>query len=87
MPYINNGYFQNYQTMMPPNQANSPHDYHIIEFEEMCKQMITSALQQHDEQIQVDVQTMLNGRPCSMQGLVSDIKRQITSALSKAFRR
>ena len=87
MASIYDDYFRSYDPRMTPAQANSAHDYHIIEFEEMCKQMISSALQQHDEQLQVDVQTTLNGRPCTMTGLVSDIKKQITSALQKAFRR
>ena len=85
MANINNELFHNYQTMMPPYQANSAHDYHIIEFEQMCQQMITAALQQHDEQLQIDIQTMLNGSPVSMSGLVADIKKQIVSRLQKAF--
>ena len=70
-----------------PHGDNPIHAEHVVEFQQMAAAMIDQALREHDEQIQIDVQTMLNGRPCSMQGLVSDIKRQITSALSKAFRR
>ena len=67
--------------------AETAHDFHRIEFKEMCAQMIDEALRQHDQEVQVDVQTTLNGRPTTMTGLVSDIKKQITSALQKAFKR
>ena len=86
MASIYDDYFRSYDPRMTPAQANSAHDYHIIEFEEMCKQMIASALAQHDEQLQVDVQTTLNGRSCTMSGLISDIKKQIMDKLRKAFR-
>ena len=39
-----NDLYKSYEPRMTPTLANSPHDYHIIEFEEMCKQMIASAL-------------------------------------------
>lgn len=42
---ISNEYFNNYHPAMTVDQANSAHDWHIIEFEDMCKQMISSALQ------------------------------------------
>ena len=32
----------------------------------MCQEMITKALAAHDEQIQIDVQTTLNGKPLTM---------------------
>jgi len=67
--------------------AETAHDFHRIEFREMCAQMIDEALRQHDQDLQVNVQTTLNGRPVTMNGLVSDIKQQITSVLQKAFRR
>ena len=67
--------------------AETAHDFHRIEFKEMCAQMIDEALRQHDQEVQVDVQTTLNARPTTMTGLVSDIKKQITSALQKAFKR
>ena len=67
--------------------AQTAHDFHRIEFKEMCAKMIDDALRQHDQQLNVDVQTTLNGRPVTMGGLVSDIKKQITESLRKAFRR
>ena len=85
--FNNNDLFKGYQSQMDIIRANSAHDFHIIEFEQMCKDMIAAALQAHDEQVEIDVQTTLNGRPCTMAGLVNDIKQQITSALQKAFRR
>ena len=79
--------YKSYEARMSEAQANSAHDYHIVEFERMCKDMINSALQAHDEQLQVDEQTTLNGRPCTMNGLVSDIKKQVYAALHKAFKK
>ena len=66
--------------------AETAHDFHRIEFREMCAKMIEDALKQHDQQVEVDVQTTLNGKPCTMNGLVSDIKKQIYEKLKKAFR-
>ena len=37
--------------------------------------MIEDALRQHDQELQVNVQTTLNGKPTTMTGLVSDIKK------------
>lgn len=67
--------YKTYESRMNEHLANSAHDYHIIEFEQMCKDMIASALAQHDEMLQVDVQTTLNGKPCTMNGLVADVKK------------
>ncbi len=71
---------------MEESQAQTAHDFHVVEFEQMCKEMITEALAQHDQELQVDVQTTLNGRPCTMNGLVSDIRKQIMDKLRKAFK-
>ena len=35
--------------------AETAHDFHRIEFREMCAQMIDDALRQHDQQLNVDV--------------------------------
>ena len=40
--------------------TETAHDFHRIEFKEMCAQMIDEALRQHDHQLQDDVQTTLN---------------------------
>lgn len=66
--------------------AETAHDFHRIEFKEMCNQMIQDALRAHDQELQVDVQTTLNGRPCTMNGLVSDIRKQLMDKLRKAFK-
>ena len=66
--------------------AETAHDFHRIEFKEMCAQMIDEALRMHDQQVEVDVKTALNGRPCTMSGLISDVKKQIYAALRKAFK-
>ncbi len=60
---------------MEEQNAQTAHDWHVVEFEAMAKDMITKALEAHDQQLQVDVQTTLNGAPCTMNGLVSDIKK------------
>lgn len=83
---VNDKYFQAYKTRMEESQAQTAHDFHVVEFEQMCKEMITEALAQHDQELQVNVQTMLNGRPTTMTGLVSDIKKQVYAALRKAFK-
>lgn len=67
--------------------AETAHDFHRIEFKEMCAQMIDEALRMHDQQVDISVNTTLNGKPCTMSGLVSDIKKQLTESLRKAFRR
>ena len=41
--------YKTYNQRMDEASANSAHDYHIIEFEQMCKEMIASALAAHDE--------------------------------------
>lgn len=72
---------------MEKQNADSAHDFHIVEFEQMCKEMISSALAQHDQQLQIDVQTTLNGKPLTMNGLISDVKKQVYSMMKKAFRK
>ena len=66
---------------------NPIHNEHIDEFRDMAKTMIDQALNNYNEQVQIDVQTMLNGRPCTMNALVADVKKQIYTALRKAFRK
>lgn len=66
--------------------ANPIHNEHIDEFRQMAATMIEQALKEHDEQLQIDLQTTLNGRSVSLPGLVSDMKKQITAALRKAFK-
>ena len=87
MASVNDKYFQDYKTRMEQQNADSAHDFHILEFESMCQEMITKALAAHDEQLQVDVQTTLNGKPVTMNGLVSDIRKQVTDMMRKAFRK
>ena len=65
---------------------NPIHNEHIDEFRQMAAAMIDQALKDHDEQIQIDIQTSLNGSPVSMSGLVADLRKQIVSKLRNAFR-
>ncbi len=83
---VNDKYFQEYKARMEASHAQSAHDFHIMEFEEMCKDMISKALEAHDQEVQVDVQTTLNGQNCTLNGLVNDIKKQIQEKLRKAFK-
>ena len=66
---------------------NPFHNHHIDEFRQMAETMINEALKNYSEQVQLDVQTTLNGKPCTMSGLVSDVKKQVYDALRKAFRK
>lgn len=86
MASVNDKYFQDYKSRMQASQAQTAHDFHIVEFEQMAKEMITKALAEHDQQLEVNVQTTLNGKPTTMTGLVSDIKKQVYAALRKAFK-
>ena len=36
--------YKSYESRMTEAMADSPHDYHVLEFEQMCKDMINSAL-------------------------------------------
>ena len=65
---------------------NPIHNAHIDEFRDMAETMINQALKNYSEQIQLDVQTTLNGNPVTMSGLVSDIKQLIYDKLRKAFK-
>ena len=87
MASVNDKYFQAYKKRMDEQRANSAHDWHVIEFEQMCQEMITKALEAHDQQLQIDVQTTLNGKPLTMNGLVADVKKQVTEMMRKAFRK
>lgn len=74
-------YLQQEKERLEKIHAQTAHEHHIVEFRQMCAQMIEDALRQHDQQVQVDVQTTLNGKPCTMNGLVADVKKQIMSTL------
>lgn len=66
---------------------NPIHNQHIDEFRQMAEAMIDEALKNYSEQVQLDVQTTLNGKPLTMSGLVADVKKQVTEMMRKAFRR
>ena len=80
-------YFEREKERIARMHAETAHEQHIIEFKTIVNEMIEDALKQHDQQVDVNVKTMLNGRPCTMNGLVSDIKKQIYAAMQKAFRK
>ena len=66
---------------------NPIHNQHIDEFRQMTETMINEALRNYSEQVQLDVQTTLNGKPLTMGGLVADVKRQVSEMMRKAFRK
>ena len=66
---------------------NPIHNHHIDEFRQMAETMIDEALRNYSEQVQLDVQTTLNGKPLTMGGLVADVKKQVTEMMRKAFRK
>ena len=66
---------------------NPIHNQHIDEFRQMAETMIDEALKNYSEQVQLDVQTTLNGKPLTMSGLVADVKKQVTEMMRKAFRK
>ena len=76
-----------YESQIQKMYGDNPiHNEHIDEFRQMTETMINEALKNYSEQIQLDIQTTLNGNPVTMSGLVSDIKKQIMDKLRKAFR-
>ena len=68
-------------------EKNPIHNQHIDEFRQMAETMIDEALRNYSEQVQLDVQTTLNGKPLTMGGLVADVKKQVTDMMRKAFRK
>lgn len=66
---------------------NPIHNQHIDEFRQMTETMINEALRNYSEQVQLNVQTTLNGIPLTMGGLVADVKRQVSEMMRKAFKR
>ena len=79
-------YFKQQKEQIERMNAETAHDFHRIEFKEMCNQMIEDALRAHDQELEVNVKTTLNGKPMTMSGLVSDRKKQIYESLRKAFK-
>lgn len=66
---------------------NPIHNQHIDEFRQMTETMINEALRNYSEQVQLDVQTTLNGKPLTMSGLVADVRKQVSEMMRKAFRK
>ena len=66
---------------------NPIHNQHIDEFRQMTETMINEALRNYSEQVQLDVQTTLNGKPLTMGGLVADVRKQVSEMMRKAFRK
>ena len=79
-------YFEREKERIARMHAETAHEQHIIEFKSMVNQMIEDALKQHDQQVDINVRTSLNGKPTTMNGLVADIKKQLYATLRKAFK-
>lgn len=76
-----------YESQIQKMYGDNPiHNEHIDEFRQMAETMINEALKNYSEQIQLDIQTTLNGNPVSMSGMISELKKQIMDKLRKAFR-
>lgn len=80
-------YFQWEKERIERMRAQQQQEEHDYELKQMCAKMIEDALRQHDQEIQVNVQTTLNGKPVTMNGLIDDVKREVTKALQDAFRK
>jgi len=52
----------------------------------MCQEMITKALAEYNQEIQLDIQTTLNGQPTSFSGMIDGLKKDIVKKLQKAFK-
>ena len=79
-------YFEQEKERIARMNAQTAHEQHIIEFRQMANQMIQDALKEHDQQVEVNVKTTLNGKPVTMRGLVDDVRKQVYAALRKAFK-
>ena len=71
---------------MEASQAQTAHDWHVVEFESMAKEMITKALAEYNQEIQLDIQTTLNGHPTTFSGMIEGLKKDIVRKLQKAFK-
>lgn len=71
---------------MEATQAQTAHDFHILEIEQMTKEMITKALEEYNQEIQLDIQTTLNGHPTTFSGMIEGLKKDIVRKLQKAFK-
>ena len=86
MASCNDKYFQDYKKRMEESQAQTTHDWHIVEFESMAKEMITKALAEYNQEVQLDIQTTLNGHPTTFSGMIEGLKKDIVKKLQKAFK-
>ena len=86
MASVNDKYFQAYKSRMEEQNAQTAHDWHVVEFESMTKEMITKALAEYNQEIQLDIQTTLNGHPTTFSGMIEGLKKDIVRKLQKAFK-
>jgi hypothetical protein len=71
---------------MEASQAQTAHDWHLVEIEQLTKEMITKALEEYNQEIQLDIQTTLNGHPTTFSGMIEGLKKDIVRKLQKAFK-
>ena len=79
-------YLQQEKERIARMNAETAHDFHIMEFEQMAKEMITKALAEYNQDIQLDIQTTLNGHPTTFSGMIEGLKKDIVRKLQKAFK-
>ena len=79
-------YFQREKERIEKMNAEFQRDIERMEQRAEWQKMLDDALREHDQKIQLDIQTKLNGNPVSMNGLVNDIREQIIAEMQKAFK-
>lgn len=79
-------YFQREKERIEKMNAEFQRDIERMEQRAEWQKMLDDALREHDQKIQLDIQTKLNGNPVSMNGLANDIREQIIAEMQKAFK-
>lgn len=79
-------YFQREKERIEKMNAEFQRDIERMEQRAQWQKMLEDALREHDQKIQLDIQTTLNGNPVSMNGLANDIRKQLISEMQKALK-
>lgn len=79
-------YFQREKERIEKMNAEFQRDIERMEQRAQWQKMLEDALREHDQKLQLDIQTTLNGNPVSMNGLANDIRKQLIAEMQKALR-
>ena len=79
-------YFQREKERIEKMNAEFQRDIERMEQRAQWQKMLEDALREHDQKLQLDIQTTLNGNPVSMNGLANDIRKQLISEMQKALK-